>query len=138
MLALTSMTLVISSVSGCLPETKPGFNSPAPSKRLDAIVEASTLEDDESLVKLVEKLRSHDPAERMFAIRSLEVRTDETLEFDHAAPAWERVEAVDRWIEYLNDRGIETSAIMDDGENDQNDPMEKDTETELSQQNSND
>jgi len=132
------MTLVIGSVSGCLPETKPGFNSPAPSKRLDAIVEASTLEDDESLVKLVEKLRSHDPAERMFAIRSLEIRTNETMEYDHAAAAWKRVEAVDRWIEYLNDRGIETSAFMDDGEKDQNDPMEQDTEAELSSEHSND
>ena len=120
------LMLLIGSVSGCIPQTKAGFDSPAPSKRLDAIVDASTLEDDESLVKLVEKLRSYDPAERMFAIRSLEIRTGETLEYDHAAPAWKRVEGFNRWIAYLNERGIDTIGIMDDGENDQNEPMEQD------------
>ncbi len=119
-------------VSGCIPESKPGFDSPAPSKRLDAIVNASALEDDESLVKLVEKLRSFDPAERMFAIRSLEIRTGETLGYDHAAHDWERLEAFDRWIEYLDERGIETGTFRDEGEDDgvggKDRPMEQDTE----------
>lgn len=93
-------------LAGCLPEPKVGFDSPAPSKRLDAIVQASELEDDESLVKLVEKLRSHAPAERMFAIRSLEKRTGTTLDYDHAAPHWQRVEAYNRWLDWLETRGI--------------------------------
>ena len=99
-------------LSGCLPETKPGFDSPAPSKRLDAIVQASELEDTESLVKLVEKLRSHAPAERMFAIRSLEIRTGQTLGYDHAAEHWQRIEAYNRWLEWLNDQGITTPEDM--------------------------
>ncbi len=99
-------------LSGCLPETKPGFDSPAPSKRLDAIVQASELEDIESLVKLVEKLRSHAPAERMFAIRSLEIRTGQTLGYDHAAEHWQRIEAYNRWLEWLNDQGITTPEDM--------------------------
>jgi len=93
-------------LAGCIPEPKVGFDSPAPSKRLDAIVQASELEDDESLVRLVEKLRSHAPAERMFAIRSLEKRTGTTLNFDHAAPHWQRIEAYNRWLFWLETRAI--------------------------------
>ncbi len=119
-------------VSGCIPESKPGFDSPAPSKRLDAIVNASALADDESFLKLVEKLRSFDPAERMFAIRSLEIRTGETLGYDHAAQDWERLEAFDRWIAYLDERGIETGAFRDEGKDGgvggTDRPMEQDTE----------
>jgi len=100
-------------MSGCI-TVEPGFDSPAPSKRLDAIVDASTLEDDESLVKLVEKLRSFDPAERMFAIRSLEIRTGKTMGYDHASPDWERIEAFGRWIEYLDEQGIDTVGLAND------------------------
>ncbi len=123
------LVLGLGSVSGCIPESKPGFDSPAPSKRLDAIVNASSLEDDESLVRLVEKLRSFDPAERMFAIRSLEIRTGETFGYDHAAQDWQRLEAFDRWIEYLEEQGIETSALTDEGdagEGVEKKPMEQD------------
>ena len=127
------VVLGLGSVSGCIPESKPGFDSPAPSKRLDAIVNASSLEDDESLVRLVEKLRSFDPAERMFAIRSLEIRTGETFGYDHAAHDWQRLEAFGRWIEYLEGQGIETSALTDEGgagedagEDAQKKPMERD------------
>lgn len=103
---LTASLLCGMLIAGCLPDPKVGFDSPAPSKRLDAIVQASELEDDESLVKLVEKLRSHAPAERMFAIRSLEKRTGTTLEYEHAAPHWQRVEAYNRWLDWLEARGI--------------------------------
>ena len=103
-------SIALWAMSGCI-TVEPGFDSPAPSKRLDAIVDASTLEDDESLVKLVEKLRSFDPAERMFAIRSLEIRTGKTLGYDHASPDWERIEAFGRWIEYLDEQGIETVGL---------------------------
>lgn len=110
---MTGMCALLGLVSGCVPASKPGFDSPAPSQRLDAIVGASDLEDDESLVKLVEKLRSQVPTERMFAIRSLEIRTGETLGYDHAAPQWERLEGFGRWIEYLRQQGIETDSIID-------------------------
>lgn len=100
-------------LAGCLPDPKVGFDSPAPSKRLDAIVQASELEDDESLVKLVEKLRSHAPAERMFAIRSLQARTGETLDYHHAAPHWQRVAAYNRWVHELQSRGINLPEDME-------------------------
>ena len=106
-LGLTALATAAMLLPACLPETKPGFNSPAPSKRLDAIVDASRLDDDESLVKLVEKLRSFAPAERMFAIRSLEIRTGETLGYDHAAEHWQRIAAYNRWLDWLTGEGIE-------------------------------
>lgn len=120
--------------TGCI-AIETGFDSPAPSKRLDAIVEASALEDDESLIKLVEKLRSTDPAERMFAIRSLEIRTGFTLDYHHAALNWQRVEAYIRWIGYLEEQGIETDDLTADledhvehGEEAKNQPMEHDAD----------
>ncbi len=91
---------------GCLPEPKIGFNSPAPNKRLDAIARASELEDDGSLVKLVEKLRSLVPTERMLAIAALKVRTGETLGYNFAAPRWQQIEGYNRWLTWLADRGI--------------------------------
>lgn len=109
---LITMPALVMLVPGCLPETKPGFDSPAPSKRLDAIVDASRLEDDESLVKLVEKLRSPAPAERMFAIRSLEIRTSETLGYDHAAEHWQRIAAYNRWLGWLEQQGIRLPDTM--------------------------
>ncbi len=102
-------------MSGCLPATKTGFDSPAPSKRIDAIIDASALEDDESLVQLVEMLRSNAPSERMFAIRSLEIRTGETLGYQHSAHDWQRVEAVGRWVEYLDEQGISTANMTEPG-----------------------
>lgn len=93
-------------VAGCLPDIKPGFDSPAPNARIDAIVNASSLNDTESLIKLVEKLRSPAPAERMFAIRSLQIRTGQTLGYDHAAEHWQRISAYNRWLDWLTNQGI--------------------------------
>jgi len=118
--------VAVGSVSGCIPSIQSGFNSPAPSKRLDAIVGASVLEDNESLVRLVEKLRSEVPAERMLAIRSLEIRTGTTLDYDHAAPPWQRLEGFNRWVEYLEEHGIEAPDLTDDGQKSEIRPMEQD------------
>lgn len=89
--------------AGCQ-QIQTGFDSPAPTKRIDAIVGASELRDIESLGRLIEQLESEDPAARMLAIRALEKRTGSTLGYNHAAPRWERIEAVNRWIEYYNEQ----------------------------------
>ncbi len=91
----------VSIVGGCFPDQPVSFDSPAPTKRLDAIARASEDTDSETLEKLVQKLGSTDPAERMLAIRALERREGTTLGYDHAAPAWERLEAIERWRERL-------------------------------------
>lgn len=89
--------------AGCQ-QIQTGFDSPAPTKRIDAIVGASELRDLHSLGRLIEQLESEDPAARMLAIRALEKRTGNTLGYDHAAPRWERIEAVNRWIDYYNEQ----------------------------------
>lgn len=97
-MALMGLTAAIPTGCGSRPQT--GFDSPAPSKRLDAIVEASTASDPESLHGLIEALNSSEPAARMLAIRSLERRTGKTFGYDHAAHEWQRRAAVNRWVEF--------------------------------------
>lgn len=122
--SLCTIAMILTIPTGCIPQSKPGFDSPAPSKRLDAIISASALEDDESFIKLVEKLRSESPAERMLAIRSLQTRTGTTLEYNHAAPDWQRLQAYNRWIDYMHEHGIQTRPTLDDEETNQNDPID--------------
>ena len=92
-------------LGGCLPKQEPGFNAPAPNKRLDAIVGAASEADDTSLRALVGQLESTDPAARLLAIQALERRTGEDLGYDHAAPPWKRRAAVDRWKRYADGLG---------------------------------
>lgn len=103
-------------VGGC--QTPRGFNSPDPNLRLDAIVEAAEDRgaasgggagsglgaagvDRASAVELIRQLESNDPAARLFAIRTLEALTGETLGYDYAGHPWERSEAVARWTAWL-------------------------------------
>lgn len=98
---IASVALLASGlVLGGCPNPKVGFDSPAPNKRVDAIVLAADQDDHESLVMLIEKLESTDSVERMMAIRSLEKREGETLGYEHAAPQPERMEAIERWRKY--------------------------------------
>lgn len=101
---MTAKLLILAMVGmvpiGCV-KTPVGFDSPAPSKRLDAIVAASTETDTDSLIGLVEALSSTEPAARMLAIRSLERRTGQTLGYEHAGPIWQRREAVNRWVDFV-------------------------------------
>ncbi len=107
------VTACVPIVGGCFPDPPVSFDSPAPTKRLDAIARASEDTGTDTLEKLVGKLGSTDPAERMLAIRALERREGTTLGYDHAAPAWERLEAIERWRTRL---GLETEGRSQDGE----------------------
>jgi hypothetical protein len=92
----------------CIPDEKAGFDEPGPSKRLEAIIQASGPDaDPRSLPRLVEQLDSQDPAARMLAIRALENRTGETLGYVHTDPEWQRQEAIDRWMNYLETGGTD-------------------------------
>lgn len=107
-------------MSGCSEQR--GFDAPNPSRRLDAIVDASAQDaDPATLLRLVEQLDSQDPAARMLAIRALEKRTGETLGYVHTDPEWARQEAVERWIKYLEQGGsvmdLPSSAGGQPGEN---------------------
>ncbi|MFK7759654.1 MAG: hypothetical protein AB8C13_06885 [Phycisphaerales bacterium] len=94
---LVGTLLVSLLIMGGCPNPKVGFDSPAPTKRMDAIAQAADQTDEASRRMLVEKLGSEDPSERMLAIRALEKREGTTLGYDHAAPDWERLEAIQEW-----------------------------------------
>lgn len=114
MRAITTIAaaLTISGVGGCIPKARTSFDSPAPSKRLDAIVAAADQRDPETLRRLVERLDAEDAVERMLAIRALERRTGETFGYRFEDPEWVRREAVDRWVAFVEAEG---SAVADGG-----------------------
>lgn len=118
-----TLLIVPIGMGGC-PSPQIGFDSPAPAKRLDAIALASQEDDQESRIQLVEKLGSNDPAERMLAIRALEQREGTTLDYEHAAPQWERLEAIERWRERIGLSGPENGD--DEGQDDS--PMKNETD----------
>jgi HEAT repeat protein len=84
-------------LSACVPPVPEGFNSPDPTRRLNAIVAAADEQDTSAIPQLIVQLESSDPAARLLAIRTLESLTGETLGYDPIAPDWQRAEAVDRW-----------------------------------------
>lgn len=90
--------------SGCVPRDKTGFDAFGPSHRLDAIVLAADRTDDDSLRGLIQALDYDDPAARLLAIRALEKRTGQTLDYRYDAPVWERSKGVARWTDWYHSR----------------------------------
>ena len=86
--------------AGCRPGQVPGFDSPQPAARVEAILDAAERGDRSALPDLIAMLDSDDPLARMLAIRTLEDMTGQTLGFEHDAPEFERSEAVGRWVEW--------------------------------------
>jgi hypothetical protein len=91
--------MVLALAGGCA-KVPVGFDAPSEVRRLDAVVAAAADDDrsPETIRSLIEQLDSFDPAMRMLAIRTLERMTGRTLGYDHAAPAWARDLAVDKWV----------------------------------------
>lgn len=114
---IASVSLIV--LGGC-PNPKVGFDSPAPNKRVDAIVLAADQDDPESLKMLVEKLESTDSIERMMAIRSLEKREGKTFGYQHAAPQPDRAQAVEQWRQYVG--------LSDDHADDTDSPMNSESD----------
>lgn len=100
-LALMTLSLL---GGGCIPRDRTGFDAVGPSHRLDAIVLAADQSDDASLRGLVQQLDSDDPAARLLAIRALEKRTGQTLDYCHDDPPWKRNQGVARWTQWLDAR----------------------------------
>ena len=92
-------------LSGCIPSTPGGFDSPDPTSRLVAISEAGETADASAVPALIEQLESNDPGARLLAIRSLERITGETLGYDYAEPWWSRSRAVRRWRAWAAENG---------------------------------
>lgn len=108
--------LCLLGLAGCIPSEKADFDAAGPSRRLEAIVLASGSDaDPRSLPRLVEQLDSQDPAARMLAIRALEKRTGTTLGYNHTDPGWQRQEAIERWIKYLESGGADSDVVVEAG-----------------------
>lgn len=102
-------------LSGCIPSTPRGFDSPDPTSRLVAISEAGESGDASAVPDLIEQLESNDPGARLLAIRSLERITGETLGYHYADPWWSRANAVRRWRVWSVENG---AASADPAESD--------------------
>lgn len=93
-------------LAGCsVPPRETGFDSSDPMARLSALRDAVARGDRDSIPQLISMLGSDDPALRMFAIRSLEDFTGQTLGYDHAGPEAERDAAIERWVDWWRQEG---------------------------------
>ena len=77
-----------------------GWDSPDPAARLEMIRVAGRDNDRAAIPRLIESLQHDDPVVRMWAIRTLEQMTGQTLGYDYAAPEWERRDRVEAWAQW--------------------------------------
>ena len=89
-------------IPGCASALPVGFDEEAPDGRIHAIVDAARSEDSARIADLIAQLDSDDPAVRMFAIRTLERLTNQTLGFHHADAPLDRDQAIKRWVLWLD------------------------------------
>lgn len=93
--------------AGCLPSeqapAKADLRATDTPSRVPAIVGAAEEQAQTPLSELVHALSDKDPAIRLFAIRSLNERTGQTLDYRYYESAEKRQAAVDRWHLWLAD-----------------------------------
>ena len=75
-----------------------------------AVVAAADSGGADDLPRLVSRLESSDPAERMLSILILERRTGERFGYDHSDPEYKRRASINRWKEWLASADADTSA----------------------------
>ncbi len=93
--------ILVPVLAGCSdPGSVVSFDSNDPAARFRATQRAAREKDPDSIKPLIQRLESDDPAERVFAIHTLEQLTGQTLGYDHAAPRPERAEAIRRWADW--------------------------------------
>ncbi|MBX3322313.1 MAG: hypothetical protein KF757_04930 [Phycisphaeraceae bacterium] len=109
--------LLIALGTGCSP-VPVGFDSPAKTKRMDAIVRAAAENDTSprTIRCIIQELDSHDPAVRFIAIRTLERLTGQTNGYDFAALDWDREASVQAWVRWFHDTYPEhsTPVVIDE------------------------
>ena len=98
--ALLALATALPLAACSVPSSEASFDSTNPADRTRAMAQAGQNPTPKQVRGLITELDSEDPAQRMFAIRTLERLTGETRGFRHAAPEPERAEAVDRWVEW--------------------------------------
>lgn len=105
--ALALAAAAAAPLGGCAdPAKEVSFEAPDPAARIRALKVAGRTEDRRAIPDLIQTLDSEDPMQRMVAIRTLEKMTGQTLGYEHAAPWWERNEAVERWVDWAHEQGL--------------------------------
>ncbi len=95
-----AVALVILAAAGCdTAMTRRGFESPDPHAKLTAVVQAGQQRDAKALPHLVNQLDSDDPAVRLCSIIAMQRITGTRMGYSPYAPAHERREAVQRWVQ---------------------------------------
>ena len=103
--ALILVTL-FAALPACGPTINATFQSPEPPARNAAIVQAAATRDAAAVPDLVRMLDSDDPATRLLAIDALERITGTRNGFEYQASELERSRAVDRWVQWVKERGM--------------------------------
>ena len=101
----THLSTPLLALAACLaacssPAQQTGFDADDPSARTRALRQAVASNDRSKIPDIIEMLDSPDPAHRLLAIGALERMTDQTFDYDYAAPEYERDQAIRRWIEW--------------------------------------
>lgn len=76
-----------------------------PDERIEAIVQAGEQRDRGAVPHLVDRLTDSEADVRFFAIESLERITGKTMGYEYYAPREQRRQAVERWRDWLRERG---------------------------------
>jgi len=91
------------------------LQSEDPSVRISAIVQAADEKDRKAVPYLVERLSDAESDVRFFAYISLQKITGQTMGYRYYDPPQERAEAVQRWRQWLKDRGAPPAASQPKG-----------------------
>ena len=104
----TLLLAVLLLATGCLPSSQPpaktGFHAPDTVGRVPALVNAADSDNENDLPELVRALSDEDAAVRLFAIRSLEQRTGQTLGYRYYDTDERRQDATARWHAWLQEQ----------------------------------
>lgn len=82
------------------------LDSPDPGGRMEAIRRAAEQQDRSAIPGLIRQLESDDALIRLSASRTLERLTGQTMGYRHSDPEWRRRQAVDAWVQWMNQGGL--------------------------------
>jgi len=103
--------------TGCSPRQAPAkadLHATDTAGRVPALVDASAQSDADTLAELVRSLNDEDPAVRMFAARSLQERTGQSLGYRYYDPQEKRSASIARWQAWLDEQAGPDATVQAD------------------------
>ena len=101
-------TLLLPVVVGCSSPDKPSLASDDPALKIPAIRESARSHDQSAVAQLVKDLDSDDAAIRLYSIRGLQEITGNTFGYRYYDDEIQRKPALERWKQWLKQRGSAT------------------------------